>query len=82
MQRLRSEFATSERHACELLNFPRSTCRYRSRRDDSALRQQLVELAYEKPRFGYRRLHVLLERMGQKVNHKRVQRVYRKTTLF
>ena len=35
------------------------------------------ELADEKPRFGYRRLHVLLRRTGQIVNHKRVQRVYR-----
>jgi putative transposase len=37
-------------------------CRYRSRRDDSALRERSVELAREKPRFGYRRLHVMLRR--------------------
>jgi putative transposase len=36
-----------------------------------------VELAREKPRFGYRRLHVLLLRTGERINHKRVQRVYR-----
>ncbi len=77
MQRLRAEFATSERHACELMSIPRSSCRYESRRDDSVLRQQLIELAHEKPRFGYRRLHILLRRKGQCVNHKRVQRVYR-----
>jgi putative transposase len=41
------------------------------------LRQQLIELAHEKPRFGYRRLHILLRRTGQRINHKRVQRVYR-----
>jgi putative transposase len=40
------------------------------------LRQQLIELAHEKPRFGYRRLHILLRRTGQRINHKRVQRVY------
>ncbi len=77
MQRLRGEFATSERHACELISIPRSSCRYHSRRDDSVLRQQLIELAHEKPRFGYRRLHILLRRTGQRINHKRVQRVYR-----
>jgi putative transposase len=77
VQRLRTEFATSERHACELLKVPRSSVRHRSRRDDSALRQQLLDLSDEKPRFGYRRLHVLLRRTGQIVNHKRVQRVYR-----
>ena len=29
------------------------------------------------PRFGYRRLHILLEREGFVVNHKRVHRLYR-----
>jgi putative transposase len=36
-----------------------------------------VVLAQEKPRYGYRRLHVLLEREGESVNHKRLFRVYR-----
>ena len=30
-------------------------------------------------RFGYRRLHILLEREGLVVNHKRVHRIYRAT---
>jgi putative transposase len=34
-------------------------------------------LAHEKPRYGYRRLGILLRREGQIVNHKRVFRVYR-----
>jgi putative transposase len=37
----------------------------------------LRELARERPRFGYRRLHALLRREGEIVNHKRVYRVYR-----
>ncbi len=41
MRRLLAEFEASERHVCELLQIPRSTCRYRSRRDDSDLREQL-----------------------------------------
>lgn len=44
---------------------------------DAALRERLVALAQEKPRYGYRRLVVLLERDGAHVNHKRVFRVYR-----
>ncbi len=59
------------------MSIPRSSHRYQSRRDDRSLREQLIELAREKPRFGYRRLHILLRRTGQQVNHKRVQRVYR-----
>jgi putative transposase len=38
---------------------------------------RLRELALARPRFGYRRLHVLLRREGWKVNHKRILRVYR-----
>jgi putative transposase len=41
------------------------------------LKQKLIELAHEKPRYGYRRLCVLLKREGETVNHKRVFRVYR-----
>ena len=37
---------------------------------------RLRELSAARPRFGYRRLHVLLQREGWKVNHKKVQRIY------
>jgi hypothetical protein len=63
------------------MSIPRTSCRYQSRRDDSVLRERLIELAREKPRFGYRRLHVLLRREGDRTNHKRVQRVYREAGL-
>ena len=59
------------------MKLPESTYRYRSRRQEPAgLRQRLLELAAERPRFGYRRLHVLLVREGWAVNHKRIQRIY------
>jgi putative transposase len=45
------------------------------------LREQLLRLAREKPRFGYRRIHLLLGREGVMVNHKKVQRVYRELGL-
>ena len=66
------EFATSERRVCGLMEVPRTSYRHRNRRDDSALRERLLESAREKPRFGYRRLHVLVEREAIKVNHKKV----------
>lgn len=75
---LAAHFHTSVRRACELAQIPRST--YRHERDagrDHALRERLVRLAQDKPRYGYRRLHVLLAREGENVNHKRVFRVYR-----
>jgi len=78
---VRQEYAFSQRRACRLLTMSVSSCRYESRRSDEGLRDRLVKLAREKPRFGYRRLHVLLRRSGEDVNHKRVHRVYREAGL-
>ena len=58
-----------------------SSYRYRTREGDEELRSRLLSLAREKPRFGYRRLHVPLRRDGTRVNHKRVYRVYREAEL-
>jgi putative transposase len=76
---LRERFAVSERRACGLVGIGRTTLRYDRRvaPDEERLRQRLRELAAERRRFGYRRLHVLLQREGWRVNHKRVARVYR-----
>jgi putative transposase len=73
----------SQRRACRLVGGARSTIRYqrRGRGDDVALRRRLRELAAQRPRFGYRRLHVLLRREGIVVNHKRVERLYREEGL-
>jgi putative transposase len=81
--RLRSQFGFSERRACAVVGIGRSTARYRGRPrvDEPRLRQRLRELAAERPRFGYRRLHVLLRREGTVVNHKRVERLYREEGL-
>ena len=73
---MQQDYAFSRRRACGLMLLAVNTYRYVSRRDDGALRERLTRLAREKPRFGYRRLHALLSREGERVNHKRVQRVY------
>ena len=46
------------------------------RPDDAGLRQRLKELASQRRRFGYRRLHLLLEREGVHVNWNRLYRLY------
>ena len=75
-------FEISERRACGLMDVWRSSCRYQQKPDrNEALREQLEELASERPRFGYRRLGVLLARQGERVNHKRLFRVYRQAGL-
>ena len=73
---MKQEYAFSERRACRLVGVAVGSYRYRSRQQDEPLRTKLVELAREKPRYGYRRLHVLLQREGEVVNHKRGHRVY------
>jgi len=72
----------SERRACGLIRIGRSTLRYVGHgRDDAPVRARLRELAAEKRRYGYRRLHVLLRREGVLVNHKCVERIYREEGL-
>lgn len=72
----------SERRACSVIGADRTSIRYRSHRpDDADLRERLRELASERRRFGYRRLHVLLRREGVVVNRKKVQRLYREEGL-
>jgi putative transposase len=79
---LRVTYVVSERRVCGLMGMAVTTYRYRSQRTDEPLRTRLVELARSKPRFGYRRLQVLLQRGGELVNHKRVHRVYREAGLM
>lgn len=77
-----ARFGLSQRRACRLVNAVRSTVRYRSRQgDDEPLRTRLRQLAAHRPRFGDRRLHVLVRREGVIVNHKRVARLYREEGL-
>lgn len=59
------------------MGFNRASHRYQSVRDPAPeLRRRLKELAECRVRYGYRRLHVLLQREGWAVNHKRVYRLY------
>lgn len=79
----RDEHRLSERSACRLAGFSRSSYRRKSLRAeaDKPMQARLLELAAERPRYGYRRLHVFLRREGWKVNRKRVYRVYRELGL-
>ncbi len=79
VEHVQQHFAFSKCHACLLV--PVSSFRYRPQQSDAVLRERLVELAREKPRYGYRRLHVLLRHEGEAVNHKRAHRVHREAGL-
>jgi putative transposase len=76
------EHKRSQRRACSLLGAHRSVVRYSSAKEgEEHLAEQIKKVAYEKRRYGYRRIHTILKRTGQKINHKRVYRVYKKLGL-
>src|SRR6185312_5189178 len=70
-------YQVSQRRACRAIGLDRTMVRYRSRRpDDDAARVRLRELAASRRRFGYRRLHILLDREGSHMNLKKLRRLY------
>ena len=70
------------RGACGLAGIDLRVYRYRSTRPDNAeLCGRLKELASQRRRFGYRRLHILLRREGVEVKWKKLYRLYREERL-
>ena len=69
--------AISERRACVALGQHRSTQRKipRGREDEALLTDDVVELARQYGRYGYRKIAELLRRAGWLVNDKRVERI-------
>jgi putative transposase len=74
---LQTTYGMSQRRACRVVEAHRRTIRHqpRVRDDELQVRERLRVLAAERPRWGYRRLHVLLRRELGTINHKRVQRL-------
>jgi putative transposase len=82
VRKIRQAYQLNESRACGLVGITRWINQYQSRRDPhDELRQRLRELAGNRPRYGYRRLTVMLRREGWKVNTKRVYRIYREENL-
>jgi putative transposase len=79
---LQQEHGLSQRRAATLVKSAPKVLRHRSKRpDDAKVRERLRALAQERPRFGYRRLHVLLRRDGLAINRKKTHRLYREEGL-
>ncbi len=80
---VRRRLSVSERRACRVLGQARSTHRHRQRvpDDEPRLVTRLIELATAYGRYGYRRVTALLHREGWAVNHKRVERLWRREGL-
>jgi len=80
---VREKLGVSERRACRVLGQARSTQRRQPYvpDDEPRLVTQMIELASEYGRYGYRRITALLRHDGWKVNHKRIERLWRREGL-
>jgi putative transposase len=83
VQAAQEAFQLSERRVCRALGQPRSTQRYRKHKtgEEESLVLRVAELASQYGRYGYRRITALLQNEGWRVNHKRVERVWRQEGL-
>lgn len=77
------ELSISERRACRYAGLSRTSYREPPSMNESTanLSTRIVELAHERRRLGYRRIHDLLALEGRQVNHKRVWRLYKLANL-
>ena len=78
----RQKLGTSERRTCQVTGLARSTLQYQpAPKDDDALRLALIRLAKQYGRYGYRKVCKLLGVEGWRVNHKKVERLWREEGL-
>lgn len=66
----------SQRRACRLAGVDPKTVRRVRVPDHPEIRGRLRALAGERRRFGYRRIGLMLEREGIRMNHKKLRRLY------
>ena len=60
-----ADWVVSIRRACGALQFDCSSYHYQSRRTDpAALKVRIQEICETRARYGYRRVHVILDRKG------------------
>ena len=83
IEHVRSQFKVSERRACRVLGQHRSTQRHvpRGRAGEERLVADMIELARQYGRYGYRRIAALLRKAGWSVSDGRVERLWRREGL-
>jgi putative transposase len=84
VRQLQETFGVSQRRACRVLGQPRATQRQqpkKTKEGEERLVRRMLELVGQHPRWGYRRIGILLRREGWRVNRKRVYRLWRRQGL-
>ena len=73
-----TEHQMSERHACRLVGLSRDSYRHEAQTSsfNAQLREQIVQTAHQRRRWGYRMIHDVLRPQFPNINHKRVYRIY------
>lgn len=76
-------YGIGQRRACRVLGVQRTTIRRCPKRssDEERLRSDITRLAGRFGRYGYRRITAMLRAQGWRVNHKRVERIWRQEGL-
>ncbi len=83
VQQICQKLVVSERRACKILGQARATQRHHSPPpyDEERLTEEIITLATQYGRYGYRRITAMLRNEGWRVNHKRVERIWRREGL-
>ena len=81
--RVQDKLGVSQRRACTVLGQARKTQRHTPYTKDEEVRlaERIIALATQYGRYGYRRITALLNEKGWQVNHKRVERIWRREGL-
>ncbi len=66
----------SQARACRLVSVDPKTVRAVREPDNPDIRAKMREIAWQRRRFGYRRIGLMLEREGITMNHKKLRRIY------
>ena len=74
---LMERYQMSERKACETVELPRQSYRYKGQtNEDVEIEAALRKLAQEHPRWGFKKMNAVLQKQENGWNHKRIYRVY------
>ena len=71
----------SQRRACVLIGVDPKTVRREHPPDNPEIRVEMNKIAEKRRRFGYRRIGIMLERVGMVMNEKKLYRIYREEGL-
>lgn len=83
MAHVQSSLGHAERRICRALHLSRSSVRYAAqpRADEAPLTGAIIELASQYGRYGYRRIHAMLQAQGWELSRSRVERIWKREGL-